>query len=205
MLKRFILDTIEICLIAFGSFLILNIFAGQLLEVSGSSMEPTLHDTERIVAEKISLEFKPLEKGEIVIFTQPTDSKRLIIKRIIGTSGDTVEIKEGSVYVNQKQLEEPYLKTDTTTNPGTFIGEMQELTVPEGQYFLLGDNRTNSTDSRAWGFLKKERISGRALLVYQPIKQFRFIEGFEFPEEQVLGIKTQLQKLTTDLVSAATK
>lgn len=173
-LKNFLSDSIQIILIGGALFLVTNIFLGQLLQVTGNSMEPTLMDTEQIIGEKISLNFTTPKRKEIVIFKHP-NKNILLIKRIIGLPGETIEISQGNVIINGKILEESY--TQKPTSGGDEIKEDVEYKIPEDSYFLLGDNRTESLDGRKWGFIKLERITARALLVYYPIENFRIIRN----------------------------
>ena len=173
--KRFILDSLELILIAVAIFAIVNIFLGELLLVTGSSMAPALKNNEQIIGEKISLNFSPLKRGEIIIFKHP-NKNILIIKRIVGMPGETVKIEKGSIYINDKLLNEPYTK-GRPTKGGESVKEGVEYKIPDNHYLLLGDNRTESMDSREWGFLNKKGITSRALLVYYPLENFRLIRN----------------------------
>jgi signal peptidase I len=160
----------------------------QNFRVDGSSMEPGLHDGQYLLVNKaiyfkINLEklskylpfidpgdkpqrflFRAPRRGDIIVFRFPRDPNRDFIKRIIGVPGDRVRIAEGQVYVNGVALHEPY------TNPGRY--NMDEKVVPNGAYFVLGDNRSNSFDSHVWDFLPEENIIGQAMLSYWPLENF---------------------------------
>lgn len=151
-------------------------FVGQLLEVTGDSMYPTFHDKEQIIAEKVSIKVKELERGEILIFEHPNEKGRLLIKRLIGLPGETIKIKNGKVYINGKELNEPYL-SDTTTEGQSFIKDGLEYKIRENTYVMMGDNRLKSTDSREWGFVDKELIVGRGVVVYYPFNRIRLIKN----------------------------
>ena len=131
--------------------------------VPSSSMEKTIMTDDRVIGLRLAYKNNDPERGDIIIFKFPDDEKILYIKRVIGMPGDTVEIHDGGVYIDGKILDEPYLETETQ-------GEFGPYTVPEGHYFMLGDNRNNSADSRYWTntYLEREKIVGKAVLRYWP-------------------------------------
>ena len=131
--------------------------------VPTSSMEKTIMTNDRVIGLRFAYHSSEPERGDIIIFRFPDDEKILYIKRIIGMPGDTVEIHDGGVYIDGSLLDEPYLKVTTE-------GEFGPYTVPEGHYFMMGDNRNNSADSRFWDnpFLEREKIVGKAVLRYWP-------------------------------------
>jgi signal peptidase I len=161
----------------------------QNFRVEGSSMEPGLHDGQYLLVNKavyfrLNLKtlskyipfidpgdnpkrflFHPPRRGDVVVFRFPQDPSRDFIKRVIGVPGDTVEVRSGTVYVNDKPLTEPYI----TSKPDY---SYPRQTVPAGQYFVLGDNRNNSFDSHIWNFVPEENIIGRALISYWPLSDF---------------------------------
>lgn len=149
---------------AVNSFLIVN------AEVPTGSMENTIMTGDHILALRTSYWFSEPEAGDVVVFRFPDDptGKILYVKRIIGAPGDTVEVAEGSVYVNGKALEEPYIREQTA-------GEFGPYTVPEGSYFMMGDNRNRSVDSRFWDnkFVEENKILGKVVLRYY--KGFKWI------------------------------
>ncbi len=131
--------------------------------VPTSSMEKTIMTNDRVIGLRFAYHSSEPERGDIIIFRFPDDEDILYIKRIIGMPGDTVEIHDGGVYIDGSLLDEPYLKVTTE-------GEFGPYTVPEGHYFMMGDNRNNSADSRFWDntFLEREKIVGKAVLRYWP-------------------------------------
>jgi len=147
------------------AFIIIT-FIGQVTVVRGASMEPTLHNNERLIANKISYRFERPERGEIIIFRPPLEIKRNYIKRIIGIPGDKIEIANGEIYLNDKKLEEPYVKNRSYEN-------MPPTIVPDDSFFVLGDNRPNSSDSRYWGFVPRKNVVGRAWIVFWPLNRIR--------------------------------
>ena len=150
--------------------LIIRTFIVELYIVDGPSMRPTLQHEERLVVNKFIYRIRNPERGEIIIFRYPRDPSRDFIKRVIAVSGDTVEIKEGRVYVNDEILHEDYIAEKTRT-------EYPKVTVPEGTLFVCGDNRQNSLDSRSSdvGFLELDHVKGKAMLVFWPVGEFKVL------------------------------
>lgn len=177
--KKFLIDSLQIIVIGIVLFVLTNIFLGELLLVTGNSMHPILKNNEQIIGEKISLNLREPKRGEIVIFRHPQESI-LIIKRVVGLPEEKVRIENDQIFINGKILEEPYLE-NVDTRPGKTITEGKEHTIPEDHYLLLGDNRNESMDGRTWGFLPKENITSRALLVYYPFENFRLIRELSNP------------------------
>jgi signal peptidase I len=171
-----LVDFFEILIIAVFVFVLVYLFIGQLLEVSGDSMIPNFHDKEQIIAEKLSIKFKPLQRGEIVIFRHPDEPDHLLIKRLVGLPNETIKLEDGFVYINGERLSEPYVLNGGPTPGGNKIEEGMEYKIAYDTYVFLGDNREESTDSRAWGAVPTELIVGRGLLVYYPLDSFRAIK-----------------------------
>jgi signal peptidase I len=155
-------------------------FLGQLYEVIGESMEPNFHDQEQLIAEKLSAKFGNLERGDVVIFKRPGEENRLLIKRIVGLPEEKVMLKDGYVYINGEYLQEPYVPEGMMTREMRILESGFEYTIPVDSYMVLGDNREQSTDSREWGFVKSENIIGRAILVYYPLKNLRFVQDVNY-------------------------
>jgi len=146
------------------------VFIIQPVKVEGTSMLPYLHDGERIFVNKLvyydDYKWAPhIYRGDIVVFWFPDDPSKSYIKRVIGLPGDTVEMHEGHVRVNGRDLEESYLDPHLNMNPYT----RQPTYVKPGYYFVMGDNRDNSSDSRIWGLVPKKYIYGKALFRYWPL------------------------------------
>jgi len=161
-------------------FVILYFFLGQLYEVIGDSMYPNFYDNEQLIAEKLSARFENLERGDVIIFKRPGNENKLLIKRLIGIPGEKILLRDGYVYINGEYLHEPYVSEDILTEGMRILESGFEYTVPSDSYMVMGDNREKSTDSREWGFVKNENIIGRAILVYYPLKNIRFIKGIEY-------------------------
>ena len=143
-------------------------FIVELYLVDGPSMRPTLQSAERLVVNKFIYRFRPPERGEILVFRYPRDPSRDFIKRVIAGPGDTIEIRDGRVYVNAALLNEPYILSKTR-------GNYPLATVPDGHIFVMGDNRNNSEDSRFAdvGFVPFDLIKGKAMLVFWPVSQLK--------------------------------
>ena len=143
-------------------------FIVELYLVDGPSMRPTLQSAERLVVNKFIYRFRPPERGEILVFRYPRDPSRDFIKRVIAVPGDTIEIRDGRVYVNAALLNEPYILSKPR-------GNYPLATVPDGHIFVMGDNRNNSEDSRFAdvGFVPFDLIKGKAMLVFWPVSQFK--------------------------------
>ena len=138
-------------------------FVAQAFRVQGHSMEPTLRDGERLLVDKLTYRFREPRRGEVVVFRVPGDPSRRFIKRLIGLPGDVVEFRDGRVLLNGQVLDEPYASGPTR---GPQVPEV----VPPGRYFVLGDNRANSEDSRFQevGFVPRRYLVGRAVWVFWP-------------------------------------
>ncbi len=172
----FLLDTIQSILIAASIFLVIYLFFFRPFQVTGLSMFPNFQDKEYVLTNLISLRFSNPTIGDVVVFTAPPDPTKDFIKRVIGTPGDTVMVKNGEVYVNGKKLDESaYLKSDVKTYAGAFLGEGQTITVPQDQYFVMGDNRPESSDSREWGFVPQKNLIGKSFFVYWPVNDMGFV------------------------------
>lgn len=152
-------EIVETVLLTAAIFLLVNAATGRF-RIEGDSMEPNLHNGEYVLIDKISYLLHPPERGDVVVFTPP-NNERDYIKRVIGLPGDTVEIKGGQVYVNGITLDEPYLQQ-------VILRDEAARVVEAGRYFVLGDNRNNSSDSRSFGSITPQSIVGRAWLVYWP-------------------------------------
>jgi signal peptidase I len=151
---------------------VLIVFIYQPVKVEGTSMEPGLTDQERIFINKFTYEFGlgKIERGDTVVFLYPGDTSKSYIKRVIGLPGDRVRIDAGQVYVNDRPLVEDYVPSeyrDMLSWPPDEHGI--DRVVPEGDYFVLGDHRSQSSDSRAWGYVPRGDIYGKAVFVYWPL------------------------------------
>ena len=151
-------EIIETVLLTAIIFLLVNTATGRF-RIEGQSMEPSLHDNEYVLIDKISYLLHPPERGDVIVLLRP--GERDYIKRVIGLPGDTVEIRGGKVLVNGVVLEEPYISQPVRS-------DLPARQVEPDRYFVLGDNRNNSSDSRSFGSVAAKDIVGRAWLIYWP-------------------------------------
>jgi signal peptidase I len=157
-------ELIETLIWALILALVLRTFVVQAFWIPSGSMIPTLMPGDRVLVAKFWYRFAEPKRGQIVVFRYPLDPTRDFVKRLIALPGETVEIKNGVVYINGEVLEEPYVKNRD------FLS-MEKTTVPRGQYFMMGDNRPNSQDSRFWGFVPRNYLLGPAFLRYWPLSR----------------------------------
>ncbi len=165
-------DTIQTFLMALAVFLVIYFFIARPFQVSGDSMFPTYKDKEYIFTNIVGLKLGHLSRGDVIVFKAPIDPTKDFIKRVIGLPGDTVELKNGSVYINGSKLDESnYLSSDVKTTGGNYLAENVTKQIPKGEVFVLGDNRPFSSDSREWGLLNESAIIGKSFFVYWPISE----------------------------------
>lgn len=160
-------EFVETILLTILIFFAVNSFTGRF-RIEGQSMEPTMHEGQYIVVNKISYAFHDPTRGDVVVINYPRDPSRDFIKRVIGIPGDVIKIEDGVVTVNGAILEE----SDYIIAPPTYEGTW---TVPENNVYVLGDNRLNSSDSHQWGFVPYELIEGKGAAVYWPISEMQLV------------------------------
>lgn len=169
-----VLDWVKYILFAILLGLLIVTFVVQRNSVIGHSMDDTLNDQDQLIVEKISKWFNGIQHGDIITITTKGlpyhDGDINIVKRVIGIPGDTIEIRNKVVYVNEQKIEEPYLRTNTTTEQ--LNAQYNKVTLLKDQFFVLGDNRGNSTDSRVFGPVDKSLIIGEVLLRVTPLSKF---------------------------------
>ncbi len=153
-------------LLAFFFAVLIVIFIVQPVKVEGTSMQPRLVDQERIFVNRFIYRFAEIHRGDVVVFWYPRDRSKSFIKRVMGVPGDEVEIRRGSVYINGRKLDEPYLDPRFCDHDS-----LGKRIVPPDDYFVLGDHRSSSNDSRNWGFVPGELIYGKAIFRYWPISR----------------------------------
>jgi signal peptidase I len=174
----FLIDTAQTVLFAGGIFLVIYIFLFRPFQVSGDSMFSSFKNREYILTNIISLRFQDPQRGDVIVFKAPTDPNKDFIKRVIAIPGDKVYLTNGYVYVNDKKVDEKkYLDKGIKTYGGTYLKEDTKITIEPDEYLVMGDNRTNSSDSREWGLLKKDAIIGKSFLVYWPLDHFRLVSN----------------------------
>ncbi len=187
--KLVVLEWVESILIALLLALFIRTFFIQAFKIPSGSMRMTLIEGDRLMVNKlrygphIPLTDKRLpgftkpKRGDIIVFIFPEDPKRDFIKRLIATGGETVEIKDGHIYINGVLSKEPRIKNIYYYNRNSSFGEAHQVVkVPPGNYFVLGDNSASSLDSRFWGFVPEKNLIGRAEFIYWPLNRIRFLE-----------------------------
>ena len=164
---RFLLDIVETIVLSAILFVAINAISARI-RVEGFSMEPTLHNGEFVIVNKLAYRLGNPNHGDVIIFHPPREPDQEYIKRIIGLPGDRIRIVNGQVYVNDELIEEPYIAAAPRYQ--------SEWRVPDGSLFVLGDNRNNSSDSHTWGPVPMENVVGKALFVYWPPTNWGAIE-----------------------------
>jgi signal peptidase I len=165
--KHFLLDLLETVGLAIVLFLIINALSARV-RVDGFSMLPTLHDGEFVLVNKLAYHIGSPTRGDIIVFQSTTEKDLDLIKRVIGLPGDHIVIGNNKVMVNGQTLNEPYIAAAPL-----YSGEW---TVPVGDLFVLGDNRNDSSDSHAWGFLPIQNVVGKSLLIYWPPPEWAMVD-----------------------------
>jgi signal peptidase I len=154
-------------LIAIGLALVIIVFLYQPVKVEGTSMAPLLSDQERIFINKFVYRFEDIHRGDVVVFWYPLDRSKSFIKRVIGLPGETVDIRHGLLYVNGQLIPEPYVPPQYTD-----VTDFGPVKVPKDSYFVMGDHRISSNDSRVFGPVASQFIYGRAVFAYWPVDHF---------------------------------
>jgi signal peptidase I len=154
-------------LIAIGLALVIIVFLYQPVKVEGTSMAPLLSDQERIFINKFVYRFEPIERGDVVVFWYPLDRSKSFIKRVVGLPGEKIEIRQGIVYVNGHAIPEPYVPPQYED-----LSDFGPIRVPKNSYFVMGDHRISSNDSRMFGPVANKYIYGRAVFAYWPVDHF---------------------------------
>lgn len=172
-----LVDLFETFVIIGAIFLLFYQFVGQPHRVSGNSMIPTYLDGDFILTDKLTYRFHNPQRGDVIVLKNPRDESVDFIKRIIALPGDNIRVEDGSIYLNEQLLNEPYLAPGTTTAAGHFLSEGETVTAGDSQYFVLGDNREHSSDSREWGPVTKTEIIGRTFFRYFPPPRLGLLLG----------------------------
>ena len=162
-------EIIETILLTAIIFLVVNAAVGRF-RIESVSMQPNLYEGEYVIVDKITYLLHPPERGDIIVFKHPNED---LIKRVIGLPGDTVQVRSGQVIVNSVALNEPYL-----AQPVNY--EMPARQIEPGHYFVLGDNRNNSSDSHIWGTVAAGDIIGRAWLIYWPPPKWEIVPRYTY-------------------------
>jgi len=183
-MRVFLREILGLILLAVVIFLLLQVVFPRF-QVVGSSMEPNLHDGQRLLINKAVYFFREPEAGEVVVFQPPNNRRADYIKRIIALPDDVVEVKGGVVYVNGSPLDEPYIKDE----PSYTLG-LEE--IPENSYFVLGDNRNNSNDSHNGWTVPRQNIVGKAWLSIWPPSQWGLVTNYPLTEQLTSSLPKQV-------------
>ena len=167
---RLIRELIETIALTLLIFLVIR-FAAQSFRVDGASMEPGLHTDEFVLVDKAAYLFQSPQRGDVIVFHYPIDPSKDFIKRVIALPGDTIQTTSSEVIVDGEVLREPYISEAANFGDNTWK-------LGPDQFFVMGDNRDNSFDSRSWGPLDKSYIVGKAIVVYWPLNNWELINTF---------------------------
>ena len=173
-----IFEVVRAILIVVISAVLIRMFVFQPFVVDGASMDPTLANNEYILTEKVSYRFNEPKRGDIIVFKYPNNVTINYIKRVIGLPGEEVKIFEGNFYINDKKLTETYV----INNELTYVNKVSQdqpyiINLASDEYFVMGDNRSHSSDSREWGALKKPYIIGHMMVVLYPTDKFHTVHA----------------------------
>ncbi|MFC1804261.1 signal peptidase I [Candidatus Omnitrophota bacterium] len=186
--KSVIREWVESIIIAFVMAMVIRAFVIQAFKIPTGSMRPTLIEGDIILVNKFiygaKIPFTNLrlpavrqpKRGDVIVFVYPDNPKKDFIKRLVAVGGETVEIDNGTIYIDGNPLTEPLFSQRYYYNRGDFAEEASNIKVPEDSYFVLGDNSASSQDSRYWGFVPKENLLGKALVIYWPPRRIRMIK-----------------------------
>jgi signal peptidase I len=170
---RELIETLTLTLVIF----LLIRFAAPNFRIEGYSMEPNFHDGQYLFVNRLVYMLHPPERGDVIVFVPPSNLSRDYIKRVIGLPGERVQIIDGNVYINGQLLHEPY-----PLHKGTY--SFGPVTVGPDEYFVLGDNRDNSSDSHSWGMLAADKIIGKAWISYWPPNLIGLVQTYSYPAEK---------------------
>jgi signal peptidase I len=186
--KSTVREWVESILIAFALAMVIRTFVVQAFKIPTGSMRMTLIEGDAILVNKfiygVKIPFTDIrlpayrqpQRGDVVVFIFPQDTKKDFIKRLIGLPGETIEIKNGTIYVNEKPVTDPVVSQKYYYNRGDYGDLGKKIIVPEDQFFVLGDNSASSQDSRYWGFVPRTNLLGKAMVIYWPLTRIRLIK-----------------------------
>ena len=166
--RRILIEAIQTIVLALVLFLIINSVSARI-RVDGRSMEPSFQDGDYVIVNKLAYSSGELDRGDVIVFPFPLNTEEDFIKRIIGLPGDHLKIVRGDIFLNGQRITEDYLLTNAS-------GDMEEIIVPQGTVFVMGDNRNDSSDSRVWGPLQISEIIGKAFYRYWPFNAIGAID-----------------------------
>lgn len=164
--KSSLREMVEVIVTALVLAFLIKTFVVGNFWIPSESMVPTIEVNDKVIVTNFSYWFEGPKRGDVIVFRYPLDTKKDYIKRCIGLPGETIEFRDSKLYVNGQLVEEPYLPE------GLVFEDYGPIEVPEGQYFMCGDNRNHSSDSRVWGFVEKRLIIGKAQVIYWPFDRW---------------------------------
>lgn len=164
--KSALREMLEVVIVALALAFLIKTFVVGNFWIPSESMVPTIEVNDKVIVTNFSYWFAEPERGDVIVFRFPHDPKKDYIKRCIGLPGETIQFKDSKLYINGELVEEPYLPE------GLEFEDYGPVQVPEGQYFMCGDNRNHSSDSRVWGFVEKKLIIGKAQVIYWPFARW---------------------------------
>lgn len=179
-LLRFLFDLFQTFVIALAIFVVIYQFAAQPHQVRGASMEPNFENREYILTNKISYRFGDPQRGDVIVFHFPQNPELDYIKRILALPNEQISLQDGKIFINGNPLPESYLPVGTKTSGHSALQEGERLTLGPVQYFVLGDNRSRSSDSREWGAVPRENIIGKAFFRYWPPSRIGLVDHAEY-------------------------
>ena len=189
-MKAFLREILVTLTLAVAIFILLQATV-QSFVVIGSSMTPNLHENERLLVSKVVYRLHEPERGDVVVFRPPNRDHGDFIKRIIGLPGETVEVKNGAVYVNGREVDEPYIKDSPRYT-------VPQQTISRNEYFVLGDNRNNSNDSHNGWTVPRQRIVGKAWLLIWPPAKWGSTPNYSLPEQMAAAANSQPAQVGID-------
>jgi signal peptidase I len=184
---NWLLETVITVVLALGLYLVIQTFLVQTYRVEGHSMDDSLHDGQHLLIDKLTPRFDDYSRGDVVVLhppDEPEDSTPFI-KRVIGVAGDHLQLRDGTVWIDGVELNEPYLAPGSVTEPG--FDDTTAWDIEDGEVFVMGDNRLDSRDSREFGTVATSEIIGRAWLRFWPIDQFGILSTPTYPELAAAG------------------
>ena len=164
--KSSLREMVEVIVTALVLAFLIKTFVVGNFWIPSESMVPTIEVNDKVIVTNFSYWFEGPERGDVIVFRYPLDTKKDYIKRCIGLPGETIEFRDSKLYVNGQMVQETYLPE------GLVFEDYGPIEVPEGQYFMCGDNRNHSSDSRVWGFVEKRLIIGKAQVIYWPFDRW---------------------------------
>lgn len=169
MLRKSFWELAETLSVAVILAIIIRIFLIEPFYIPSRSMEPSLYPGDRVLVNKLVYRFSQPARGDIMVFKYPLAPSKNYIKRVVGLPGETIQGRDSKIYINGKELVEDYLPD------GLGTGDFDPVTIPREHYFMMGDNRGDSEDSRYWGTLERRLVKGKAVVIYWPIGRWKML------------------------------